>query len=69
MKALYVVYVIVLLGALGVAYNMYSSLQKVEQNAFNCLKLEMPEQDECFKKVGRQAANLDKAVKAITGQN
>ncbi|WP_428555945.1 hypothetical protein [Pseudomonas edaphica] len=69
MKALYVVYGIVLLGALGVAYNMYSSLQKVEQNAISCLKLEMPEQDKCFEKVGRQAANLDKAVKAITGQN
>ena len=48
---------------------MSCSREQVQQNAFSCLKLQMAEQDKCFEDVGRQAANLEKAAKAMTGQN
>jgi hypothetical protein len=62
-------YVIVLIAVAGFCYKFYSANQQVQQNAFSCLKLQMAEQDKCFEAVGRQAANLEKAAKAMTGQN
>lgn len=64
-----ILYVIVLIAVAGFCYKFYSANQQVQQNAFSCLKLEMAEQDKCFENVGRQAANLAKVAKVMTGQN
>jgi hypothetical protein len=68
MKALYIVYVIVMVAVLALIGYFVKGEYEINSKASSCLRLELPEQDKCFSDLGRQAANLAKVAKAVTPQ-
>lgn len=69
MKALYAVYVLVLIGLLVPIGYFVKGNHDLNEKASSCLRMQMPEQDKCFSDLGREAASLGKAAKATTGLN
>lgn len=69
MKGLYWLYLVLMLGALFLAYQLYAGQQSIAEEASRCLRLQEPEQDKCFRGLAYRAEKLGSVIKTLSGDN
>ncbi|MEX5364436.1 hypothetical protein WCE03_21705 [Pseudomonas guariconensis] len=66
MKSLYVVYLVLALGAGAIAWSLVGTMSEVGEGVPECARLDGAEQDQCFKRLEKKANAAAAVAKALT---